>query len=917
VYLIFVCSFLRGSFKNLTSDGIKNFSESISNISKELNNQQEEEENDEERINQITDVNETAAVVSSREKELILIISSKDRELAELQSQFESALIQSNNKRKELQLQLDQLQAKHNNCNGSTDSTVIESLQQELSELRCALLSSEQKSLQFSSLDSTRNDELIQLNNTVEKLRSVIAKLTQQRDELFSMTNHVNEIMAHFMHKVEQQQDSSNNPNTSHDLIQSLGASPSSPQHNRVGSVAFDLDSISSLVNSSPLSAQDEQLRKLNIENYVKKIISSMEKKIIQLEESEKEKQLIEQQLFLLKNNLSSESIQSNHDEVAELNAKLSAFYSLSSNQQAKIESLQTILADRESSLIKLQHFRNDINEWKERQLDKLNQLKAENSNINNFNANLKEKVTELEKQVKNLTSQSQLNESNRLNELQSELSSVQAAYQQQKELYQAEIASLQHQCDAIRESHTKLSNDYSQLQDNYNQLLSSNQSNSLHSSQEFDQLNQQIQIQAAELLSLKALTADQEQSIDRLKSHAKAVADSIRTEYEKSLEELEAAKSSLQAQQQQEGELQAVKHQFENELSNKQFELNQTKEALSNLQQVVEELHSESEGEKNELNQRIILLTDQLQSMHTNHSSSLTASAFEQLNNELAKVNNELQLKTELLQQLQTDNSNLRKGFESTVERLALFNSMSSDSSIDRRVVVSMLCTFFEQRHKEDVLNVMFRLLQFTEEEKCRVLKAQAAAGLGGQIKGRLAWILPKLSPFDEGNSSSSSFKAPDSLDQANIADLFMQFLVKEVEAGEKERLNPKNPAQPLSSPNKYPHLSYAQFNQINNPSAPTAPAAPAAADPHDADDQLPELIDLNEDDITKTRAQTNMLAQSNTHDSSSNNPNLSFPLPFFPLNNLPDSGPPHNAIPFPFPYPSPPPAAAPPSFL
>ncbi len=74
----------------------------------------------------------------------------------------------------------------------------------------------------------------------------------------------------------------------------------------------------------------------------------------------------------------------------------------------------------------------------------------------------------------------------------------------------------------------------------------------------------------------------------------------------------------------------------------------------------------------------------------------------------------------------LENENSTLRKGFEQTMIRLKNLSGGGGGSggggendTVDRRVVVKMWLTYFERRDKDEVLELISRILGFTNAEK------------------------------------------------------------------------------------------------------------------------------------------------------------------------------------------------------
>ncbi|KDO86333.1 hypothetical protein CISIN_1g003941mg [Citrus sinensis] len=79
----------------------------------------------------------------------------------------------------------------------------------------------------------------------------------------------------------------------------------------------------------------------------------------------------------------------------------------------------------------------------------------------------------------------------------------------------------------------------------------------------------------------------------------------------------------------------------------------------------------------------------------------------------------------------LEEDNAKLRLAVEQSMTRL---NRMSVDSDflVDRRIVIKLLVTYFQRNHSKEVLDLMVRMLGFSDEDKQRIGMAQQGAGKG-----------------------------------------------------------------------------------------------------------------------------------------------------------------------------------------
>ncbi|RLN03807.1 golgin candidate 4-like [Panicum miliaceum] len=134
-------------------------------------------------------------------------------------------------------------------------------------------------------------------------------------------------------------------------------------------------------------------------------------------------------------------------------------------------------------------------------------------------------------------------------------------------------------------------------------------------------------------------------------------------------------------------------------------------------------------------------------------------------------------------MQKLEDDNSRLRRALEqsmTTVNRM----SLDSDNSVDRRIVIKLLVTYFQRNHSKEVLDLMVRMLGFSEEDKQRIGFAQNNAGKG-VVRGVLGLPGRLVGGTVGGGSSGKSTQA--SQDSQSFADLWVDFLLKETEEREK----------------------------------------------------------------------------------------------------------------------------------
>ncbi|KAL5571504.1 hypothetical protein UlMin_021101 [Ulmus minor] len=131
----------------------------------------------------------------------------------------------------------------------------------------------------------------------------------------------------------------------------------------------------------------------------------------------------------------------------------------------------------------------------------------------------------------------------------------------------------------------------------------------------------------------------------------------------------------------------------------------------------------------------------------------------------------------------LEEDNAKLRRALEQSMTRL---NRMSVDSDflVDRRIVIKLLVTYFQRNHSKEVLDLMVRMLGFSDEDKQRIGVAQQGSGKG-VVRGVLG--LPgRLVGGILGGSGQLPANAAS--DNQSFADLWVDFLLKENEERERQ---------------------------------------------------------------------------------------------------------------------------------
>ncbi|KAG5021806.1 hypothetical protein JHK85_018148 [Glycine max] len=157
----------------------------------------------------------------------------------------------------------------------------------------------------------------------------------------------------------------------------------------------------------------------------------------------------------------------------------------------------------------------------------------------------------------------------------------------------------------------------------------------------------------------------------------------------------------------------------------------------------------------------------------------------------------------------LEDDNAKLRKVLEQSMTRL---NRMSVDSDylVDRRIVIKLLVTYFQRNHSREVLDLMVRMLGFSDEDKQRIGGAQQGSGKGVVrgvlgLPGRLVGGILGGSSTDAAANAGSDNQVISS--HLSFADLWVDFLLKETEEREKRESSENTGKATANSSNKSPN--------------------------------------------------------------------------------------------------------------
>ncbi|CAH9098185.1 unnamed protein product [Cuscuta epithymum] len=156
-------------------------------------------------------------------------------------------------------------------------------------------------------------------------------------------------------------------------------------------------------------------------------------------------------------------------------------------------------------------------------------------------------------------------------------------------------------------------------------------------------------------------------------------------------------------------------------------------------------------------------------------------------------------------MNKLEQDNEKLRRALEHSLTRINRM-SLDSDNYVDRRIVVKLLVTYFQRNHSKEVLDLMVRMLGFSEEDKQRLGGIGRQGGSGGKGVVRGVFGLPGrlVGGILGGGGGGSSPTAANmtSSDDQSFGDLWVDFLLKETEEREKREAAASNSSFSSSSP-------------------------------------------------------------------------------------------------------------------
>ncbi|CAI5960575.1 unnamed protein product [Closterium sp. NIES-64] len=315
---------------------------------------------------------------------------------------------------------------------------------------------------------------------------------------------------------------------------------------------------------------------------------------------------------------------------------------------------------------------------------------------------------------------------------------------------------------------------------------------------QETDQiksLEAQLQDESRELAALQSALADARAATETARKEAESRAKEVEEEGERREREREEAERERQV-------LRAELEARDQELNNLQAALGQFYAEAEAQNRLAAELAA-ARDDNTKLAEQLQLVKD-LASRRAEEVAAAEARAAEAERGRAAAVVGEQRAGNEL--------SKVRQALEQCMVRL---NRMSSDSdfTVDRRIVIKLLVTYFQRKHSKEVLDLMARILGFSEEDKQRVgLAAAGHMGVGGGaaggvrgvfgLPGRLVGGLFGGGASVGGVGGSTGALASIADDSTTFTDLWIDFLLKESESRDRGEM----PSDPSLHPPRFP---------------------------------------------------------------------------------------------------------------
>ncbi|ETO31182.1 hypothetical protein RFI_05938 [Reticulomyxa filosa] len=375
--------------------------------------------------------------------------------------------------------------------------------------------------------------------------------------------------------------------------------------------------------------------------------------------------------------------------------------------------------------------------------VNEVDELRSENTNMENDLTKTKKKTKNIKKQSKNQEFSFEVNKRIIISQ------EIIEQEQERGDSLEAELKNKEKQIQVL----------HAQKEDLMQQLHSKIQSDVTETSVASEKVKELLEEIAASKNEHETLRLSLDQHREDLLEKEEEIASLNRT-----INSLKLELNALAGLEQDFTALQGKCKHMASELETKTVAFNNLQLAYNNLQVQFHKLEEIQKNEKlaAENNKMFVYLLNLFHHLYFNKYESATK--------QLAEVRTKLTHSQKYILRLENENSTLRNGLQKTINKLKAFSS--NENQVDRRLVNKLLVTFFERLHNngdtQEVIQLMGNILNFSEEEKRNVML--------------------------ENETNANVNKIKDGKDTKNLADLWVEFLLTEMDEDGEDTSKHKN---------------------------------------------------------------------------------------------------------------------------
>lgn len=200
-------------------------------------------------------------------------------------------------------------------------------------------------------------------------------------------------------------------------------------------------------------------------------------------------------------------------------------------------------------------------------------------------------------------------------------------------------------------------------------------------------------------------------------------------------------------------------------DFDDKNLECIETLKALGDLQLVMEQLQKEHEKERQKMEIKIVELEKALQiTQELENQVKVQTDRLIQTDDLLLEAKKDLKATQSYIEKLEKHNSELRESLQEAMHRIQFFSE--DEHLVDRRLVNQLIVAFvMGKRDRKEILNLMSKILQFTDEEIQEIEEFSTPS--------MLTPLTSILSPASKDSEET----------RENFVDMWVNFLLDEIE--------------------------------------------------------------------------------------------------------------------------------------